>query len=76
MVLLENDGTLPFEKPCRLALYGNGARGTVRGGTGSGEVNARKTVTVEEGLENAGFTVTTKDWLDRYDAVRRQAREE
>lgn len=76
MVLLENDGTLPFKKPCRLALYGNGARVTVRGGTGSGEVNARRTVTVEEGLKEAGFVVTTEKWLDRYDEIRKQARAE
>lgn len=75
-VLLENDGTLPFEKPCKVALYGNGARATVRGGTGSGEVNARRTVTVEEGLKAAGFTISTDGWLDRYDEVRRKAKEE
>lgn len=73
MVLLENDGTLPLKEPCRLALYGNGARVTVKGGTGSGEVNARRTVTVEEGLKDAGFTITTENWLDRYDEIRKQA---
>ncbi len=73
-VLLENDGTLPFERPCKIALYGNGARATVRGGTGSGEVNARRTVCVEEGLKSAGFVITTEDWLNRYDEVRKQAK--
>ena len=32
MVLLENDGTLPI-KVGKVALYGNGARGTIKGGT-------------------------------------------
>ena len=32
---------------------------TVKGGTGSGDVNNRSTVTVRQGLENAGYTVTT-----------------
>ena len=42
MVLLENNGILPMElKGRRIALFGNGARHTVQGGTGSGEVNAR-----------------------------------
>ena len=67
MVLLENDGTLPLAGPERIALYGRGARHTVRGGTGSGDVNARENVTVEQGLLNAGFTVTSGAWLDTLD---------
>ena len=69
MVLLENDGTLPLRSLGSLALYGNGARRTVRGGTGSGEVNTRSSVSIEQGLENAGFAITTKAWLDRQDAA-------
>ena len=64
MVLLENDGTLPLLAPGKVALYGNGARATVKGGTGSGEVNSRSAISIEQGLELAGFTVTTKSWLD------------
>ena len=42
MVLLENDGALPLRSDeKRIALYGNGARHTVKGGTGSGDVNTR-----------------------------------
>lgn len=67
IVLLENDGALPFSATGNIALYGNGARRTVRGGTGSGDVHARVNVTIEEGLERAGYIVTTKPWLDRYD---------
>lgn len=67
MVLLENDGTLPLSAPHRIALYGNGARATVKGGTGSGDVNSRYVVNVEEGLEAAGFTIATKNWLDEQD---------
>ncbi len=64
MVLLENNGVLPLKKVGNVALYGNGARQTVKGGTGSGDVNSRFVVNVEQGLEAAGFTVTTKSWLD------------
>lgn len=64
MVLLENDGVLPLPAPGKVALYGNGARATVKGGTGSGEVNSRSVINIEQGLEMAGFTVTTKSWLD------------
>ena len=74
IVLLENDGTLPLQKGGSLALYGSGARQTIRGGTGSGDVNARVSVSVEQGLKNAGFCITTGDWLDRQDAGYEQAR--
>lgn len=68
IVLLENDGALPLE-PCAVALYGAGAATTIKGGTGSGEVNERHSVTIWEGLTAAGFTVTTGDWLREYEAV-------
>lgn len=70
MVLLKKNGDFPLSSPCKAALYGSGARKTVKGGTGSGDVNVRHFVTVEEGLENAGFTVSSKAWLDAYDAAK------
>ena len=69
MVLLRTDGSFPLAAPGPVALYGAGARRTIKGGTGSGDVNSRHVVSIEEGLENAGFTVTTKAWLDAYDGV-------
>ena len=65
-VLLKSDGAFPLEGPCALALYGSGARRTIKGGTGSGEVNSRSFATAEEGLEAAGFRISTKAWMDRY----------
>ena len=65
-VLLENDGTLPLKEK-RLALYGAGARMTVKGGTGSGAVRERYSVTIEQGLINAGFEIASTPWLDRFD---------
>ena len=66
MVLLENSGVLPLEgKPGKIALYGNGARRTIKGGTGSGDVNSRETVNIETGLEDAGFEIVTRGWIDR-----------
>lgn len=68
MVLLSNNGVLPIkETGKKIALFGNGARRTVKGGTGSGDVNSRFVVNVEQGLEEAGFVITTKSWMDRYD---------
>lgn len=75
MVLLENNGVLPLAAPCRVALFGNGARETIKGGTGSGDVNSRFTVTIEDGLEAAGFTVTTKPWLDAQSEAAHRERE-
>ncbi len=69
MVLLKSDGSFPLTEPGKIALYGNGARKTVKGGTGSGDVNVRSFVNVEEGLKNAGFTITSNTWLDGYDKV-------
>ena len=71
-VLLKKDGNFPLrtvgyskdQNARQIALYGSGARYTIKGGTGSGEVNSRFFVTVEEGLKNAGFTLTSGSWLD------------
>ena len=68
MVLLQNDGILPLRAGTKLALYGQGARYTVKGGTGSGDVNSRNTITVEQGLLDAGFPVVNREYLDRFDA--------
>lgn len=65
-VLLENDGVLPL-KDKRIALYGSGARMTVKGGTGSGAVRERYSVTIAEGLKNAGFLIMSETWLERFD---------
>ena len=66
VVLLKNDGTLPFNTN-KIALYGPGATKTIKGGTGSGEVNERHSVTVYEGLKNRGFEITTESWLRDYE---------
>lgn len=66
-VLLQNDGTLPLQTK-KVALYGMGARKTVSGGEGSGDVAPRYKVSIEQGLKNAGYEVTSKSWLDDYDA--------
>ena len=68
IVLLENDGVLPLCNKT-VALFGNGAKRTVKGGTGSGEVNERHSVNILEGLENAGFTVTTHRWIEDYEQL-------
>ncbi len=76
MVILENDGTLPLKRRGKIALYGNGARATVKGGTGSGDVYVRETINAEAGLEKEGFTVTTKAWIDRQEAAAKKEQED
>lgn len=73
-VLLKSNGDFPLEAPCEIALYGSGARRTVKGGTGSGEVNSRSYETIEKALKRAGFTITTYDWMDAYDEIWEEAR--
>ena len=74
MVLLKNDGALPF-KTKKIALYGPGASMTIKGGTGSGEVNERHSVTILEGLQNRGFEITTGFWIEDFEKSYAQAEE-
>lgn len=70
MVLLHNTGLLPLKADGRnLAVFGSGVRRTVKGGTGSGDVNSRSVCNVEQGLREAGFALAGHAWLDRYDAA-------
>ena len=54
MVLLENDGALPLKTIGKVALYGTGARHTIKGGTGSGDVNSREVINIEQAHVDAG----------------------
>ena len=67
-VLLKNDNKALPLKNKKIALYGMGARLTVKGGLGSGSVEERYSVNIEDGLKNAGFEITTEKWLDDYDS--------
>ena len=67
VVLLKNDGTLPLATK-KVALYGSGATRTIKGGTGSGEVNERHSVTVLEGLRNRDFQVSSMNWINEYES--------
>ncbi|MCR5354689.1 MAG: glycoside hydrolase family 3 C-terminal domain-containing protein [Lachnospiraceae bacterium] len=76
MVLLKKDGKFPLDKPCKIAAYGGGVRNTIKGGTGSGEVNSHYSVNIEQGLINAGFEITTSKWLDAYEEIKAKAKGE
>lgn len=66
IVMLENDGVLPL-KETKIALFGAGAKQTIKGGLGSGEVNERYSVSIYSGLLNNGFQITTEAWIDDYE---------
>ena len=74
MVLLENNGVLPLAAGSKVALYGAGACVTMKGGTGSGDVNERNRVSIREGMENAGFVITSGAWLDEFEELYLQKR--
>ena len=74
-VLLKNqDHILPLKKGIKLGLYGAGAVKTIKGGTGSGDVNERECVNICQGLENAGYEITSSAWLEAYASLYEETR--
>ena len=66
-LFFKRDNSFPIKEPCKVVLVGSGVRHTVKGGTGSGDVNSRFFMNIEDAFTDAGFEVTSKSWLDDYD---------
>ena len=78
MVLLKNDNnTLPLKPSCKkVALLGCTSYDFIAGGTGSGNVNRAYTVSLLEGLQNAGYQLDAKlcsDYKAHIEAERAKA---
>ncbi len=65
MVLLKNDGVLPVHSGAKVALYGSGAVCTIKGGTGSGDVNQRNVVNIYDGLKDV-YQIANQSYLQPY----------
>ncbi|MEH2941554.1 glycoside hydrolase family 3 N-terminal domain-containing protein [Lachnospiraceae bacterium KK002] len=74
MVLLKNEGVLPLKTSAPAGLFGGGAVRTVKGGTGSGDVNNRENISVYRGLKEAGVPITSEEWLIDYEKRYEDAR--
>lgn len=75
-VLLKNKGMLPLGNNVPVALLGSGAVRTVKGGTGSGDVNNRENISIYRGLKEAGVAITSEDWLEDYEQRYQAARDQ
>ena len=72
LVLLENNGALPFCKCVKkVALYGTGSYDFIAGGTGSGNVNKAYVRNVAEGLRLHGLEVDQdiETWYNQFIAL-------
>ncbi len=68
LVLLENNGVLPFNGVKKVALYGTGSYDFIAGGTGSGNVNKAYVRNVAEGFKANGLEVDAdiQTWYEQY----------
>ena len=72
-LFFKRDNSFPIKEPCKVVLVGSGVRHTVKGGTGSGDVNSRFFMNIEDAFTDAGFEVTSKSWLDDYDNYKKES---
>lgn len=76
VVLLKNEGLLPLATDKKLAVYGNGIAKIIKGGTGSGDVNERRVVSVLDGLLAAGYPIVNEENARKYIADHKESMED
>ncbi|MDK2886540.1 MAG: beta-glucosidase [Thermosipho sp. (in: thermotogales)] len=57
VVLLKNDGVLPFSAETKVAIFGTGQIETIKGGFGSGDTHPRYTISIFDGFKERGIKV-------------------
>jgi len=75
VVLLKNEDALPIQNNKNIALLGVTSYDFIAGGTGSGDVNEAYTISLEEGLKNAGFSLneTAKNAFESHKEANQEA---
>ncbi|MEL7004744.1 MAG: glycoside hydrolase family 3 N-terminal domain-containing protein, partial [Bacteroidota bacterium] len=75
MILLKNENTLPIVDAKTVALLGVTSYQFISGGTGSGDVNEAYSISLEQGLINAGFEInnTAKKVYEEHRAANAEA---
>lgn len=76
IVLLKNEAVLPLNISDPVAIFGNGAEKTVKGGIGSGDVNNRRNVSIYQGMKEAGAIITSENWIQDYEKRYEDARQQ
>lgn len=76
MVLLKNESSaLPLASDIKkIAVFGNTSYEIITGGTGSGDVNEAYSVSLVEGLRNAGYTLN-QNLMDLYESYLKAVKE-
>lgn len=74
MVLMKNEGMLPLDIEAPIALLGGGAVRTIKGGTGSGDVNNRDSSSIYRGMKAEGARITSEGWIGDYERRYENAR--
>ena len=75
-LFLKRNKDFPISDIKEVALYGSGVRHTLKGGTGSGNVDVHFFDNIEQAFLKEGVKVTTTEWLDRYDELRKERKKQ